>query len=99
MSKNNRYLNSSDVSAIANQSLNNLRIPIFVKKHNDEGLSFYYLGEGTSVPSRFVETVMNEESSKPVVEMVFVLDKPVSSDLYKYLTATPMISKSQDAAP
>lgn len=99
MSKNNRYLNSSDVLAIANQSINNLRIPIFVKKHNDEGLSFYYLGEGTSVPSRFVETVMNEESSKPVVEMVFVLDKPVSSDLYKYLTATPMALKSQDAAP
>jgi len=99
MSKNNRYLNSSDVSAIANQSINNMRIPIFVKKHNDEGLSFYYLGEGTSMPDRFIETTMNEESSKPVVEMVFILDQPVPSDLYKYLTTTPLIPKSKGSAP
>lgn len=99
MSKNNRYLNSSDVLAIANQATNNMRIPVFVKKHNDEGLSFYYLGEGTSIPDRFAETTMNEDSSMPVVEMVFVLDKPVSPDLYKYLTTTPMNSSLKDITP
>jgi superfamily II DNA or RNA helicase/HKD family nuclease len=90
MSKSRRSLESPDVAAIANQSMNNMRIPIFVKKSNDEGLSFYYLGDGRADPSRFIRTNMKDNPSVSVVQMTFTLDKPVPSDLYKYLTTIPL---------
>ena len=90
MSKNRRTTQSPDVSAISNQINNNMRIPIFVKKSNDEGLSFYYLGDGTAVFDRFEDTTMGEDSSVSVVQMVFTLDKPISNDLFKYLTTAPI---------
>jgi len=90
MSKNRRTTQSPDVSAIANQLNNNMRIPIFVKKSNDEGLSFYYVGDGTAVFDLFVDTSMGEDPPVSVVQMVFTLDKPISNDLFKYLTTAPI---------
>ena len=92
MSKSRRSLQSPDVEAIRNQATNGLRIPIFVKKSNDEGLSFYYLGEGKSESSQFVESTMPVEQGKSVsvVKMVFTLDMPVEEGLYRYLTRVPI---------
>jgi hypothetical protein len=92
MSKSRRSLQSPDVEVIRNQATNGLRIPIFVKKSNDEGLSFYYLGEGESESSQFVESTMPVEQGKSVsvVKMVFTLDMPVEEGLYRYLTRVPI---------
>jgi hypothetical protein len=92
MSKSRRSLQSPDVEAIRNQATNGLRIPIFVKKSNDEGLSFYYLGEGKSESSQFFESTMPVEQGKSVsvVKMVFTLDMPVEEGLYRYLTRVPI---------
>lgn len=89
MSKSRRTSQSPDVSAIANQIQNKMQIPIFVKKSNDEGLSFYYLGDGTAVSDRFVDTTMGDDPPATVVQMVFTLDEPISNDLFKYLTTAP----------
>jgi hypothetical protein len=92
MSKSRRSLQSPDVEVIRNQATNGLRIPIFVKKSNDEGLSFYYLGEGESESSQFVESTMPVEQGKSVsvVKMVFTIDMPVEEGLYRYLTRVPI---------
>jgi len=92
MSKNRRTLVSPDVEAIANQCANQMRVPIFVKKSNDEGLSFYYLGDGTAEADRFKETTMATESSSvvSVVQMALKLDKPIAIALFKYITDPPL---------
>jgi superfamily II DNA or RNA helicase/HKD family nuclease len=88
MSKSNRTLMSSDVQAMFNQKINGLRMPFFVKKSDDEGLDFYYLGELSSISENFEDSTMPDENGlqKSVVKMEFLLDKPVDSKLYKYLT-------------
>ena len=66
-----------------------LRLPLFVKKSNDEGLDFYYLGEVT--PVHFEESVLptGAGGTVPVVKIRFLLDPPVEEAMYTYLTATP----------
>jgi superfamily II DNA or RNA helicase/HKD family nuclease len=88
MSKNKRAIDSPDVLAIASQSSNLMRIPIFVKKKKED-LNFYYVGDGTSLPNKFELTRMNpsDAGSPTVVKMLFELDRPVSPMLFKYLTS------------
>jgi len=88
MSKNKRTINSPDVLAIASQSSNLMRIPIFVKKEKED-LNFYYVGDGTSLSNKFELTRMNpsDARSPTVVKMLFELDNPVSPNLLKYLTS------------
>ncbi len=90
MSKNKRTLTSPDVSAMMNQKSSGLHMPFFLKKSNDEGIGFYYLGNLSSLPDRFINTRMNNDSGESVnvVRMEFMLDKPVEPWLYKYLHAT-----------
>jgi len=87
MSKSKRTTNSPDVIAIRNQAESEIRLPLFVKKSNDEGREFYYLGELTPIPETFIDSQMSIEngSSVSVVKMEFLLDKPVEPNLYKYI--------------
>ena len=88
MSKSRRNLSSPDVKAMREQASNKMRMPFFVKKSDDEGLNFYYLGELTAIPDGFVETSMPTQTGTPisVVQMEFLLDRDVDFRLYKYLT-------------
>jgi len=56
--------------------------------NTDEGISFYFVGDLTAVPDRFVNRKMKDDNGieKPVVEMEFMTEKPVEDVLYKYLT-------------
>ena len=46
MSKSKREMDSPDVFAIRNQSHNNMRLPLFMKKSDDEKeVEFYFLGD------------------------------------------------------
>jgi hypothetical protein len=87
MSKNKRKLNSPDVSAILNQEENQMRIPLFVKKNNSEGVEFYYLGNMRVLRNSASEKHMNGANGKKVsvVEMIFSLEFPVEKSLYDYL--------------
>lgn len=86
MSKNKRSLKSPDVLAIRNKK--GLRLPLFIKKSNDEGLEFYYMGELTPVDDRFIETKIPDDNDKmvSVVKVRFKLNQPVADDIYQYIT-------------
>ena len=90
MSKNRRTLNSPDVLAIKNQKENGIRLPLFIKKSNDEGLDFYFLGDLTTIDGSFTQEKMQIEGGADVsvVKMDFLLDKPVEQGLYSYITET-----------
>lgn len=84
MSKNNRYLTSPDVAAISNSKVTNMRLPLFINKSKNEGNDLYYVGDLSPILNEFKES---EIDGKPVVTVIFKLNKPVEENLYNYLTA------------
>ncbi len=88
MSKSRRNLESNDVIMMRNANKNGMRIPMFIKKSNDEGQEFYYLGEGSPIEDSFEQTSMPADDGKEVsvVKMVFKLSHQVEEHLYAYIT-------------
>ena len=86
MSKSNRTLRSNDVMAIRHQV--DLRLPLFIKKSNDEGTEFYYMGDVFPIKDSFEETLMPDDNGKkiPVVKVRFRLKYEARNGLYQYLT-------------
>ena len=89
MSKNKRYLNSPDVDAILNQENNNIQIELFIKKDDNEGTDFYYIGEmKTDYESKEQTQISNEKGQMlPVVNLQFDIEPSVPQSLYSYLEA------------
>ena len=89
MSKNKRYLNSPDVDAILNQERNNIQIELFIKKDDNEGTDFYYIGKmKTDYESREQTQIENEKGQMlPVVNLQFDVLPSVPQNLYSYLEA------------
>lgn len=81
-SKNKRTLDSNDVSTIINSNENGLRLELFVIKDDSEGGEFYYLGPLSYVENSASDVMRNGDS---VVQMLFKLNSPVETNLYKYL--------------
>jgi len=88
-SKSNRKLNSPEIVAIQNYR-EGLRIPLFIKKRNDEGVDFYYMGEVT--PTEFIQSEMQDDSGKnvPVVKVKYEMNYAVKDSIYEYIT-TPVV--------
>lgn len=86
MSKSNRTLNSNDVQSILGQN-GPIYLPLFIKKNNDEGMDFYYMGEVSSELDRVQQTTMLNDQGKQlsVVKIRFNLSNPVTSTMYNYL--------------
>lgn len=86
MSKSNRKLSSNDVQSILGQN-GPIRLPLFIKKNNDEGMDFYYMGEVSPVLDRVQQTTMPNDQGKQlsVVKIRFNLANPVTSTMYNYL--------------
>lgn len=89
MSKNKRYLNSPDVEAILNQENNNIQIELFIKKDDNEGTDFYYIGKmKTDYDSKEQTQIPNEKGQMlPVVNLQFDIVPSVPQNLYSYLEA------------
>lgn len=89
MSKNKRYLNSPDVEAILNQENNNIQIELFIKKDDNEGTDFYYIGKMiTDYESKEQTQIPNEKGQMlPVVNLQFDIEPSVPQNLYSYLEA------------
>ena len=83
MSKSKRKINSPDVLAFRNAQ-DKMHLPLFVKKHNDEGTEFYYMGDVSPISDKFVQTTMGENVS--VVKMKFSMNQPVADEIYDYIT-------------
>ncbi len=86
MSKSNRTLKSKDVQAILNSN-NTMRLPLFIKKSNDEGRDFYYMGNITPQPKKAKQTFMKDDKGKSisVVQIRFNMETPVTDSIYTYL--------------
>lgn len=90
MTRSNRTLKSAEVATIAAQPANKIRLPLFVKKSDDQGDSHYFLGKLQLLPNSASEQTMSDGRGKmvSVVNMRFALDQPVEPRLYKYLTSS-----------
>ncbi len=88
MSKSKRTLESPDVKAIR-EYRQGLRIPLFIKKHNDEGGEFYYMGDVIPQDDSFEQTSMQDDNGKnvSVVKMLLTMKHPVETGMYEYLTS------------
>jgi superfamily II DNA or RNA helicase/HKD family nuclease len=86
MSKSNRKIESNDVQSILGKK-GAIRLPLFIKKNNDEGMDFYYMGEVSPELDHVEQTTMKNDSGKnvSVVKIRFNLANPVSTSMYNYL--------------
>ncbi len=88
-SKSNRTLGSADMQYFMEVARSGSgRMPLFVKKNDDEGIDFYFLGDIKPISTSFREDRMQTKEGKPgakVVRMDMALHDPVPSDLYQYL--------------
>jgi len=80
--KNQRTLQSREVQAIQKEHYRKL---LFIKKSDDEGLSFYYMGDLIHQSSTQGEKVNSKGVALPVVAMTFKMKDKVISTLYNYL--------------
>lgn len=87
MSKSNRKLTSNDVQSILGAH-GNIRLPLFIKKNNDEGSEFYYMGNILPNKNMVKETTMENDKGKKVsvVKIRFNIEHPVPDNLYNYIT-------------
>ncbi|MDP1959418.1 MAG: DEAD/DEAH box helicase [Methylotenera sp.] len=85
MSKSKRTLNSPDVKAIKEEV--NLRMPLFIKKSNDEGAEFYYMGDMKPIPKSFEQASIPGDDGKnvSVVKVKFSMNHPVEDSIYNYI--------------
>ena len=86
-SKSKRSLSSPEIAYFANLRDDQI-LPLFVKKSDDEGKSFYYLGLVRPEANSFEQRTMpgSNEKSVGVVKLNFLLEYPVPDALYRYLT-------------
>ncbi|AUC80053.1 DUF3427 domain-containing protein [Nonlabens sp. MB-3u-79] len=92
MSKSNRKLSSNDVRSILGHN-GPIRLPLFIKKNNDEGMDFYYMGEVIPELNQVEQTTMSNDSGKqlPVVKIRFNLADPVTDNMYNYLQEVAVV--------
>lgn len=86
MSKSKRKLSSPDVQIIINAQQAGTLLPLFVKKDDDEGTDFYFIGLLRYQPESAQETMMkSEKGNVSVVNMLFEIDREIDVKLYQYL--------------
>jgi superfamily II DNA or RNA helicase len=93
MSKSNRRRNSPDVKSILGGN-GIIRLPLFIKKNNDEGQDFYYMGDVIPELDNVEESSMQSDNGKmvSVVKIIFKLKEPVSDSLYNYIVQSSLVN-------
>ena len=96
MSKSNRKLESNDVQSILGKK-GPIRLPLFIKKNNDEGNDFYYMGEMKPNLEYVEQTSMpNDKGGKvSVVKIRFNVFPAVSESIYHYINDNSSEKKLQ----
>lgn len=83
MTRSRLKLDSKEVVAIRNYQKTNLKIHLFIKKSDDEGKDFYYIGQVT--PLDFAQTTIKDgDKDLPIVNIKYKLHIPVKDELYDY---------------
>lgn len=83
MTRSNRTLESDEVQKIIHAKEQGIDIHLFVKKSDDEGTDFYYLGEAFVQDYRQT-TISTKNGDLPIVNFQFRLDQPIRDDMYAY---------------
>ncbi|XKE94438.1 DEAD/DEAH box helicase [Metaplanococcus flavidus] len=85
--RSNRTLLSPEVQTIINAEQNNIDLHLFIKKDNDEGGDFYYLGKAVPDQNAVEQSTMQDKNDKtiPVVHMNLMLENSVESKLFYYI--------------
>ena len=96
MSKSKRKLKSNDVQSILGNK-GDIRLPLFIKKSNDEGVEFYYMGDISPEKDKVEQTTMknDKEQKVSVVKFRFNLHRTVSDVMYNYLRENVSTIKSK----
>lgn len=89
MSKPSRRINSKDIKPIINAEKDNRRLHLFIKKSDDEGSDFYYMGK--IYVAQYRQTIITDDKGKelPIVNFEFEMAHPVRSDIYEYFKNEP----------
>ncbi|ANU27131.1 DUF3427 domain-containing protein [Planococcus versutus] len=87
--RSNRTLASGEVKTIIDAAENNIDVHLFIKKDDDEGGDFYYVGQALPDKENIEQALMTDKNLKeiPVVHMHLALENTVESKLYHYITS------------
>lgn len=85
MTRSNLKIESKEVQQIINYKENGNQFYLFVKKSDDEGSEFYYIGQ--VIPTKHEQTTIKNDKGqeKPIVNFKLKLNKEVRHDVYDYL--------------
>lgn len=85
--RSRRTTKSEEVRKIIDSEKENIDIHLFVKKDDDEGGDFYYLGEVKPDQQSIQNTTMLNKNGQelPVVTMNLMLKESVDQQIYDYL--------------
>ena len=81
MSRNNRRVESNELKPLVNYT--DLDVRLFIKKSDDEGIDFYYIGKLSPIRyEQLYRTIDGREN--PIVNFKFKIDHTVDENLYNY---------------
>ena len=81
MSRNNRRVESNELKPLVNYT--DLDVRLFIKKSDDEGIDFYYIGKLS--PLSYKQLYRNiDGKDNPIVNFKFKIDHTVDENLYNY---------------
>lgn len=85
--RSNRTLASKEVQTIIRAQEKGIELFLFIKKDDDEGKDFYYLGQVVPDQNNIEQSMMKDKNGKeiPVVHMNLQLERSVDSRLYHYI--------------
>lgn len=85
--RNKRTLASKEVKKILHAEETNMDMHLFIKKDDDEGRGFYYVGRTLPDKETVKQDTMIDKNGKqiPVVHMDMILDKAMDHKLYRYI--------------
>lgn len=87
-SRSNRKLESNEIQKLLTGYKNGDELHFFIKKDNDEGKDFYYLGQVFIELDSLQQESMTDKHGNPtpVVTMIMKFEQPIEFNLYHYLT-------------
>ena len=81
MSRNNRRVESNELKPLVNYT--DLDVRLFIKKSDDEGLDFYYIGKLSPLSHKQLFREIDGKQN-PIVNFKFKIDHTVDENLYNY---------------
>lgn len=87
MTRSNLTVQSSEVQNILQAKTNNVKIHLFIKRDDTEGIGLYYFGLVNPIVSQVSETVILNKEGKtiPIVNIPLQLETPAQQCMYTYL--------------